>query len=138
MKKDNYSFFSGNTTPLFELCDSIVDCHHSTPNWKSEGKLVIRNFNIKNGKLHLNDLSYTDDSTYLERIKRSKPESGDIIITREAPMGEVCMIPDGIEDHRQFILDCGYPQEEIDSYGKYFYVRYWDAEVKDENGSTVS
>ena len=48
------------------------------------------------------------------------------------------MIPDGIEDHRQFILDCGYPQEELDSYGKYFYVRYWDAEVKDENGSTVS
>ncbi|MFM5891080.1 MAG: restriction endonuclease subunit S, partial [Dolichospermum sp.] len=55
------------------------------------------NFNIKNGKLLLDEISYTDEATYQERISRSQPYPGDLIITREAPMGEVCIIPDGIE-----------------------------------------
>jgi type I restriction enzyme S subunit len=58
--------------------------------------LVIRNFNIKNGRLNLNETSFTDELTFEDRIKRSRPTSGDLIITREAPMGEVCIIPKGI------------------------------------------
>ncbi|ENM6633872.1 restriction endonuclease subunit S [Vibrio vulnificus] len=89
--------FSGKTIPLKELCLSITDCPHSTPKWSEEGMIVIRNFNIKNGELDLSSPSYTDHESYLERNKRATPEPGDIIITREAPMGEVCMIPDGVE-----------------------------------------
>lgn len=89
--------FIGKTKLLSELCDGIIDCHHSTPKWTESGKLVIRNFNIKKGKLNLNDLSFTNEETYKERIKRKKPEAGDLIITREAPMGEVCIIPEGLE-----------------------------------------
>ncbi|HAS8122604.1 TPA: restriction endonuclease subunit S [Vibrio vulnificus] len=89
--------FSGKTIPLKELCLSITDCPHSTPKWSEEGMIVIRNFNIKNGELDLSSPSYTDHGSYLERNKRATPEPGDIIITREAPMGEVCMIPDGVE-----------------------------------------
>lgn len=89
--------FSGKTIPLKELCLSITDCPHSTPKWSEEGMIVIRNFNIKNGELDLSSPSYTDHGSYLGRNKRATPEPGDIIITREAPMGEVCMIPDGVE-----------------------------------------
>ena len=89
--------FLGETKILSELCDSITDCHHSTPKWTDNGKLVIRNFNIKKGRLSLSDPSFTNDETFNERIKRKRPESGDLIITREAPMGEVCIIPDGLE-----------------------------------------
>jgi len=89
--------FRDKTSPLIDLCDEITDCHHSTPKWTQKGKLVIRNFNIKNGKLILSDSYYTDESTFTERISRSKPEPGDLIITREAPMGEVCIIPEGVE-----------------------------------------
>ena len=91
------SSFQGKTKLLSELCHSITDCHHSTPKWTESGKLVIRNFNIKKGKLNLSDLSFTNEETYNERIKRKKPEAGDLIITREAPMGEVCIIPEGLE-----------------------------------------
>ncbi|MFM6773160.1 MAG: restriction endonuclease subunit S [Microcystis panniformis] len=90
-------FDKGRTSKLIDLCESITDCHHSTPKWTNEGKIVIRNFNIKNGKLLLDEISYTDEATYQERISRSQPYPGDLIITREAPMGEVCIIPDGIE-----------------------------------------
>ena len=89
--------FLGETKILSELCDSITDCHHSTPKWTDNGRLVIRNFNIKKGRLSLSDPSFTNDETFNERIKRKKPESGDLIITREAPMGEVCIIPEGLE-----------------------------------------
>ncbi|MDM3068432.1 restriction endonuclease subunit S [Citrobacter sp. Cf224] len=89
--------FIGKTIPLEKLCISIVDCPHSTPKWSEDGLIVVRNFNIKNGSLDLSNPSYTDKDSFDERIKRAKPESGDIIITREAPMGQVCMIPEGVE-----------------------------------------
>ncbi|AEK59845.1 restriction endonuclease subunit S [Collimonas fungivorans] len=89
--------FSGKASPLHKLCFSITDCHHSTPRWCDDGKIVVRNFNIKNGKLDLSCPSYTDEKTFKERISRAKPEAGDLIITREAPMGELCVIPAGIE-----------------------------------------
>lgn len=80
-----------------ELCLDVIDCPHSTPKWTANGKIVIRNFNIKNGKLDLSNPSYTTQEDYEKRIQRAKPEEGDIIITREAPMGEVCIVPPGLE-----------------------------------------
>ncbi len=49
------------------------------------------------GSLDLSKPSYTDKDSFAERIKRAKPEPGDIIITREAPMGQVCIIPEGVK-----------------------------------------
>ncbi len=80
--------FHGKCELLQEFCESITDCHHSTPMYTAVGRLVIRNFNIKNGKMVLNDISFTDEEHFNQRISRAKPESGDLIITREAPMGE--------------------------------------------------
>lgn len=85
-----------STVSLIDLCESITDCLHSTPKWTDEGILVIRNYNIKGGSLVLDKPSYTDEETYQERVSRAVPEAGDIIITREAPMGEVCMVPDDL------------------------------------------
>ena len=80
-----------------ELCDLVVDCPHSTPTWTEHGKIVIRNNNIKNGRIDFTSPSFTDDEHFAQRIKRAIPKAGDIVITREAPMGEVGMIPEGIE-----------------------------------------
>ena len=67
-----------------ELCSVVVDCPHSTPKWTANGKIVIRNKNIKHGKIDFSSPSYTDDEHFAQRIKRAKPQPGDIIITREA------------------------------------------------------
>ena len=85
------------TVSLIELCYSVTDCPHSTPKWTNAGKIVIRNQNIRNGRLDTSSVSYTTQEDYDKRIKRALPNVGDIIITREAPMGEVCMIPDNLE-----------------------------------------
>ncbi|MCA8182353.1 restriction endonuclease subunit S [Burkholderia vietnamiensis] len=96
-----------NARPLHELCSLIVDCPHSTPVWTDAGYLVIRNQNIKGGRLDLSSPSFTDAFHFAHRIRRAKPREGDIIFTREAPMGEVCMIPRGLEccvGQRQVLL----------------------------------
>lgn len=80
-----------------ELCELVVDCPHSTPTWTNCGKIVIRNQYIKNGRIDFSAPSYTNEEHFLQRIKRAKPKYGDIIITREAPIGDVGMIPEGIE-----------------------------------------
>lgn len=82
---------------LAELCEQIVDCPHSTPVWTEEGRLVLRSQNIRNGRLTLSERSYTDEAHFAERVRRAAPRPGDLVITREAPMGEVCMIPEGVE-----------------------------------------
>lgn len=83
--------------PLQDLCVSITDCPHSTPKWTDAGKIVIRNQNIKNGRLDLSMPSFTNQEDFDKRVVRAKPVAGDIIITREAPMGEVCRVPEGVE-----------------------------------------
>lgn len=92
---------------LDEVCSLIADCPHSTPVWTDTGFLVIRNQNIKGGRLDLSEKSYTDAEHFAHRIRRAKPQFGDLIITREAPMGEVCMVPKALEccvGQRQVLL----------------------------------
>ena len=83
--------------PLIEICEAIVDCPHSTPKWTDEGIFVLRNSNIKNGRLDLSNPSFTDEFHYEDRSRRAKLRAGDLVITREAPMGEVCQIPDNLK-----------------------------------------
>ena len=82
---------------LESLCSEIIDCPHSTPKWLDEGIPVVRNYNLVDGHIDTSNLSYVDESTYLDRIKRAKPEEGDIIISREAPMGVVGIVPEGFK-----------------------------------------
>lgn len=82
---------------LQNLCVDIIDCPHSTPEWKKEGVRVVRNFNLKNGNIDFSDGYYVDEETYLNRIKRAIPEAGDIIISREAPMGVVGIVPENLK-----------------------------------------
>ena len=82
---------------LEELCEKVIDCPHSTPVWMNEGVVVLRSSNIKNGRLDLTNPSYTNECNYEERSKRAIVQAGDLVITREAPMGEVCLIPENLK-----------------------------------------
>ena len=78
---------------LQELCTEIIDCPHTTPEWKTEGIPVIRNYNLQNGFIDKSKLSFVDNDTYLQRIKRGMPQVDDIIFSREAPVGSVAIMP---------------------------------------------
>ena len=85
-----------NKAPLSALCEQIADCPHSTPVWTDAGALVLRSQNIRNGRLDLSNRSYTDEVHFEQRSRRARLRGGDLVITREAPMGEVCLVPEGL------------------------------------------
>ncbi|EJL8716804.1 restriction endonuclease subunit S [Vibrio diabolicus] len=133
---------SFETATLESLCELVVDCPHSTPKWTNEGIIVLRNQNIKNGVLDLSAPSFTNEEDYLKRIKRAAPKAGDIVFTREAPMGEVCMIPEGVKcclGQRQVLLR---PKSDVN--GKYLFWALQSPYVQQQiawnegTGSTVS
>ena len=75
----------------------VFDCPHSSPKWTDDGIPVIRNYNLVDGHIDQSKLSFTDDECYVDRIKRAVPDSEDIVLSREAPMGRVGMIPDNFK-----------------------------------------
>lgn len=82
---------------LDNLLTDVIDCPHSTPRWSVSGKRVVRNFNLKDGNLDFSDGYFVDEGTYLARVRRGRPEANDIIISREAPIGTVGIVPPGLE-----------------------------------------
>ena len=132
----------GRTNTLEEMCEFVADCPHFTPEWTDHGYLVIRNQNIRNGRLDLSNPSFTHKDDYDRRTKRAKPEPGDIIFTREAPMGEVCMLPKDVEccvGQRQVLLR---PRKDV--HGPYLFYALQSPFVRRQvfwnegTGSTVS
>ncbi len=131
-----------STNTLREMCELVVDCPHFTPEWTDSGFVVIRNQNIRDGRLDLSNPSFTNRADFDRRNRRAKPKAGDIVFTREAPMGEVCLIPEGLEcciGQRQVLLR---PSKDVD--GKYLFFALRSPFVRHQifwnegTGSTVS
>jgi type I restriction enzyme, S subunit len=82
---------------LEKACRTIVDCPHSTPSFQPSGVLVARTMHIKNGVFLEDEASRVSEKEYQERIARAEPTPGDVILTREAPVGEAFVIPFGMK-----------------------------------------
>lgn len=78
---------------LNDICLNIIDCPHETPKWKKEGIPVIRNFNLVDGQINMQNGYYVDKETFAKRTKRAVPTEGDIIFSREAPIGNCGIVP---------------------------------------------
>jgi restriction endonuclease S subunit len=66
----------------------------TTPKFQPEGVRVVRNFNIRDGEFVDQPAFFTSEKEYHIRIARAVPQPGDILFSREAPVGEACVIPD--------------------------------------------
>jgi len=80
-------------TTCDKVCEKIIDCKNRTPPEMPDGHPVIRTPNVRNGEFVDDELLFTDNDSYAIWTARGKPVAGDVVITREAPVGEVCMIP---------------------------------------------
>ncbi|MFS1879442.1 restriction endonuclease subunit S [Vibrio splendidus] len=83
-------------TSFMESMDKVVDCHNKTAPYIEEGVPLIRTPDIRNGKISLEGAMYISQETYDYWSRRCPPVSGDIIFTREAPMGEAGIVPDNV------------------------------------------
>ena len=82
------------TYKLGEICKNVVDYRGKTPaklgaDWATSGYRVFSAKNIKTGHIVQTDsIRYVDEDLYRKWMK-DEVERGDIIITSEAPLGEV-------------------------------------------------
>ena len=80
---------------LDELAD-IVDCEHKTANIVESNEFYsIRTSNISNGKIDFHGSNRISFQIYQDWTKIAIPKEGDIILAREAPVGEVGIIKKG-------------------------------------------
>jgi len=77
-----------------DACESIRDCVNKTAP-KADGPTsfkMIRTTNVRNGRVNLDSVNYVTEDVYRIWTRRQIPQLGDVILTREAPMGEVGML----------------------------------------------
>jgi len=80
------------------LCDLIVDCEHKTAPPAEDGEYpLIRTPDIGVGRLLVESAQRVTADTYRAWTKRAVPRPGDLILAREAPVGNVGIVRDGME-----------------------------------------
>lgn len=92
--------FEWPLVPVEEACELIVDCVNKTAPvvpYKTPYRM-IRTTNIRDGRISLESCRFVDKETYEKWTRRAKLQYGDVLLTREAPIGEVGFVdvPEGL------------------------------------------
>lgn len=80
---------------LLDICEAIVDCPHSTAKDEGNGYPLIRTPNVGKGRLKLAGVHRVSENVYNLRNERAVPQVDDLILAREAPVGNVAIIRQG-------------------------------------------
>jgi len=84
---------SAASNTLASCTETIIDCEHKTAPTQDEGYPSIRTPNIGRGRLILNGVNRVSEEIYREWTRRAIPRAEDLIFAREAPIGNVAIIP---------------------------------------------
>ncbi|MDD4274223.1 MAG: restriction endonuclease subunit S [Desulfobacter postgatei] len=121
----------------------IVDCEHKTaPTVEMSDFYSIRTTDVTNGKIDFESANRVAEHTFLEWTKRAVPMAGDIILAREAPVGEVGWIKEGYRvclGQRTVLIKPRHP----DVFNRYLLYYFVSPDIKHElrvrsTGSVVS
>lgn len=79
---------------ISELCTDIIDCVNKTAPISSVPTPyhMLRTSDIRNGFVNLVGLNCVSEEVFNKWTRRGKLQEGDIIFTREAPLGEAAMV----------------------------------------------
>ncbi|MBF0430112.1 MAG: restriction endonuclease subunit S [Fibrobacteria bacterium] len=79
-----------------KICEAIIDCVNKTAtvvDYETPYKM-IRTSNVRKGKVDLTSVRYATKDIYEKWTRRGAPKPGDLIFTREAPVGEIGILTD--------------------------------------------
>ena len=82
---------------LKDITELIVDSEHKTAPIEDEGYPYIRTPNIGRGRLILDDVRRISKESYKKWTRRAIPKENDLILAREAPVGNVAIVTDGLK-----------------------------------------
>ena len=79
---------------IAELCSAIIDCVNKTApiSEKPTKYKMLRTSDIRDGFINLDGLNSVTELVFEKWTRRGKLQKGDIIFTREAPLGEVGIV----------------------------------------------
>jgi type I restriction enzyme S subunit len=85
---------SWRVEPANKVCDEIVDCLNKTAPTvgRDTGLKMIRTTNVKSGRIDLDNVRFLEDAVFRKWTRRLLPRRNDIVLTREAPLGEVGLL----------------------------------------------
>jgi len=88
-----------NEKTLNDYCEFIIDCLHKTaPIEDTEtGFYSIRTPDIGRGRLIIKGANRVSEDTYMKWTVRAVPQAGDLILAREAPVGNVGIVPENVK-----------------------------------------
>jgi len=79
--------------PIGEMLETNIDYRGKTPPKSPTGIPTLTAGNVKNGKIDMTKVSFVSEETYKRWTTRGFPEPGDVLISLEAPVGEVASFP---------------------------------------------
>ena len=79
---------------ISDVCELVVDCVNRTAPVVDHATdfRMIRTTNVKAGIVNLDEVRYVTADTYARWNRRATPRRGDVLLTREAPVGEAGII----------------------------------------------
>ncbi len=101
-----------DTRTIEEVTERLIDYRGKTPPKVDSGVKLITAKIIKDGFIQNSNFEYISEETYETWMRRGFPKKGDILITTEAPLGEVAQVrtPEKIALAQRIILLRGNPQ----------------------------
>jgi type I restriction enzyme S subunit len=78
---------------LNEICAAIVDCEHNTAPEGDGYALSVGTRAMKDGRLVLDACKPVSQETFIGWSRRMMPVAGDLVLAREAPVGQVVRVP---------------------------------------------
>ncbi|WP_064605728.1 restriction endonuclease subunit S [Photobacterium sp. J15] len=78
---------------LNDVLSTIIDYRGKTPPKSETGIAVLTAASVKDGRVLKDKVSYISQETYEKVTTRGFPQEGDVLITTEAPVGEVAPFP---------------------------------------------
>ena len=82
---------------LRDVTTHIVDSEHKSAPESEKGYPYIKTSDLENGRIDFQNIARVDEEAYQEWTSRLTPNPGDLIFTREAPVGRVGIIPENRE-----------------------------------------
>jgi len=84
-------------TTLSDITELIIDSEHKTAPTVERGYPYVRTPNIGRGYLILDNVRSVSERSYKEWTKRAVPQKDDLILAREAPIGNVAIVSENLK-----------------------------------------
>ena len=111
-----------SAVPLTKYLESIIDYRGRTPEKTEDGRFLVTAKNVRDGQIDYEiSQEFTSEDEYQRIMTRGMPQIGDVLLTTEAPLGEVANVDDVSIALAQRIIKFRPKSDRLNPY----FLKYW-------------